>query len=198
MFSASLDGLHADRRLAESFASLPKPLRSDRAIGARGRSRLDPRRAVGTCPVEQVTATELLQEILQLSGVEVVGQAEKGEQRTQLVAVELAVGQLLEQTVELADVELTQTPKRARPGQRLLLRPVRPGLRLTTGGCARRVGVVGGNGSASRDQGSSTTATTAAAMVRPLLHRRGGTGSWSSSTSVVSSSALDVEVFSGS
>ena len=59
-----------------------------------------------------MTAAELLEEVLQLAGVEVVGQAEQGEQRPQLVAVDLAVGQLVEQTVELADVELTQTPER--------------------------------------------------------------------------------------
>ena len=142
-----------------------------------------------------MTAAELLQEILQLAGVEVVGQAEQGEQRTQLVAVELAVGQVVEQTVELADVELTQTPRRARPGQRLLLRPFRPGLRLTTCGCARRVGVC--TATAAPPATRAPTATTAAATVCPLLHRRGGTGSWNSGTSVVSSSALDVEVFSG-
>ena len=143
-----------------------------------------------------MTAAELLQEILQLAGVEVVGQAEQGEQRTQLVAVELAVGQVVEQTVELADVELTQTPGRARPGQRLLLLPFQPGLRLTTEGCARRVGVVHGNGSAARDQGShgDDGSRDGVSSAPPAgRYRR----SSNSGTSVVSSSALDVEVFSG-
>ena len=83
------------------------------------------------------------------------------EQRTHLVAVELAVGELVDQTVELPDVELTQAGERVLPrllaltrGRRLLLRPVRPDRRLTAGGGARRVGVVSARGEASRQQHS--------------------------------------------
>ena len=55
---------------------------------------------------------ELAQQVLQLAGVEVVGQPELGEQLAQLVTVEPTRGQLAEQRAELADVQLAQAAER--------------------------------------------------------------------------------------